>query len=851
MKWILATGLAALLTCLPSNPEAQITPGGIDFGYAPRWWQTAVCMPDDPEKAIVGKEGQFLFDFGGGGFRNFGISAQPEIAGGTKWERQQTASARAPIVQTWKDADGVHVLEEAFMALPKPPKASPRGGFTRVDGEERLQEWATPARPCVPAFSGIDVGWGQEIRLRLAVPKGSRTTLAFGLCEGFHKEPGRRPLVLSAEGAEAKTVDPVKDFGANQPGIYRLVAQDVNRDGMIDVGVAPSPDATDRNPILNCLWAFSGPVPSDESILQGPSSAYAFYAGTPPPERRVVILVTLKNETGAAATRQPFLRIQSVQGASVATGGGSVVIGSRTRISASDPIESCEPAAGNDLAMKLTPVTLAPGASRQLAFTIDRNSAAAPALHAAEAVALRDAVRAWWEKADLPFDTIHVPDPSVQAMLESCVRNIWQAREIKGGKPAFQVGPTYYRGLWVVDGAFILESAALLGRTKEARGGIDYLLRHQRPDGSFELLGRYWKENGIVLWILTRHAQLTQDKGWLRSKWPAFQRVVQAIQRLRTEASQDPQELNYRLLPGGQIDGGIVNDSRPEFSNTEWCLAGLKAAVAAAHWLGFEKDAAAWQKEYADFYGVFRKAAERDMLKDTFGNAYMPAMMANAGAYTPQKGQWTFCHAIYPGQIFAPDEPFAVSQMAMLRATKVEGMIYDTGWIKDGIWSYATSFYAHAALWQGHGREAAEMLIDFGRHASPTRVWREEQKPVGKGDDEVGDMPHNWASAEFIRLTTHLLEMDRGDELHLFEGLPASWVRPGMETRLNGVATPFGPLVLTLRVSRDGRSARLQVNSLRASKIVVHLGGWAKGADNATITLPGGKAVDRVIPLTG
>ena len=143
------------------------------------------------------------------------------------------------------------------------------------------------------------------------------------------------------------------------------------------------------------------------------------------------------------------------------------------------------------------------------------------------------------------------------------------------------------------------------------------------------------------------------------------------------------------------------------------------------------------------------------------------------------------------------------------------------------------------------------MLIDFGRHASPTRVWREEQKPVGKGDDEVGDMPHNWASAEFIRLTTHLLEMDRGDELHLFEGLPASWVRPGMETRLNGVATPFGPLVLTLRVSRDGRSARLQVNSLRASKIVVHLGGWAKGADNATITLPGGKAVDRVIPLTG
>jgi len=55
--------------------------------------------------------------------------------------------------------------------------------------------------------------------------------------------------------------------------------------------------------------------------------------------------------------------------------------------------------------------------------------------------------------------------------------------------------------------------------------------------------------------------------------------------------------------------------------------------------------------------------------------------------------------------------------------------------------------YAHAVLWNGQGREAAQVLYDFARHASPPRVWREEQKPVGKGNEEVGDMPHNWASA--------------------------------------------------------------------------------------------------------
>ena len=55
------------------------------------------------------------------------------------------------------------------------------------------------------------------------------------------------------------------------------------------------------------------------------------------------------------------------------------------------------------------------------------------------------------------------------------------------------------------------------------------------------------------------------------------------------------------------------------------------------------------------------------------GNAYLPTMMGNAGQFTPQKGQWAFCHAVYPGQIFAVDDPLAAGQMAMLRATKVEG----------------------------------------------------------------------------------------------------------------------------------------------------------------------------------
>jgi hypothetical protein len=39
--------------------------------------------------------------------------------------------------------------------------------------------------------------------------------------------------------------------------------------------------------------------------------------------------------------------------------------------------------------------------------------------------------------------------------------------------------------------------------------------------------------------------------------------------------------------------------------------------------------------------------------------------------------------------------------------------------------------------------------------------------------EEVGDRPHDWANAEFIRLASHHLVFERGDELHLLEGVPA------------------------------------------------------------------------------
>ena len=687
--------------------QPVLTWAGPISGMSPPWWQSAICQPDDPDKILVGKEGQILLDFGHGMVRNFGI-----VLASRRRPRCSLGESNRPSLLALRSSrpsrasDGVEVLEEAFVLVP---------GSDGAGGAKALVRGRPSARA-----------------------------------------PGRRP------------------------------AHAAQHDG--------------------CL--------------------------------------------GQAAIG---LRIDS--GEIVRTDAeGSVAVGSRTWIRASEPGGGTLAVSGTDgrWFIKLPSLTLRPGESKQVAWTIDRASTRPPRHLSVDQAreAARDAAQNWWEHADLPFATIQVPDPDIQGMLEASVRNIWQAREIKQGLPAFHVGPTVYRGLWVVDGSFLLEAAAILGRGQDARAGVEYLLGHQKPDGSFEILPHFWKENGIVLWAATRHALLTQDKDWLRARWPRLQAVVRAIQALRARASTDAHALEFGLLPPGEIDGGISNSTKPEYSNTYWCLAGLKAAIAAARWLGKSDDASAWQKEYDDFLAVYRKAAARDMLHDASGNAYVPTMMGNIDHHVPQRGQWAFCHAVYPGGVFAPGDPLVAGQLAMLRATKAEGqgLVYDTGWMRQGIWTYFASFYGHAVLWNGQGREAAQVLYDFARHASPVRTWREEQKPVGKGNDEVGDMPHNWASAEFIRLCTHLIELDRDDELHLLEGFPREWAGPGMVTRLDGVLTPFGPLHLELSVAPDGKTARLKVARLKGpgpARIVLHLAGLT-GRDQ-TLELPTDRDIDQTI----
>jgi hypothetical protein len=576
--------------------------------------------------------------------------------------------------------------------------------------------------------------------------------------------------------------------------------------------------------------------------------------------REDLILTTVNNPTNRRQTLHPVLTINAVGEQKTRLIGRTALIDGQAQVSVSlSPVRMRQNLTNSKTLIDLEPITIDPGETKQIIVLYDnkRPSVLLDELKS-DANALFSRIRdlraetiAYWETGtDIPYGHLSVPDREIQNLVDASLRGIWQAREIKKGRIAFQVGPTCYRGLWVSDGATLLETATMFDRGAAAREGVEYTLTYQQPNGKFEIMEpTYWKENGLVLWTCVRHAMLTQDKAWLKSIWPQLLKSVDFIRELRAMTLTNDIPLDDGLIPPGQIDGGLLGaKDKPEYTNVYWNLSGLKAMIQAAHWLGEKKDARTLQAEYDDFFATFQQAAARDMTADSFGNRYLAIPMDPKQRDLPQRAQWAFCQSVYPGQLFAANDPVATGTMNMLHTTLQEGMVMGTGWAADGIWNYFAGFYGHACLWMGEGRRAYESLYAFANHASPLYNWREEHAPRDMTPSNyVGDMPHNWASALFAGLAVHLLALDRGNELHLLEGFPPEWRQAGMQTRLKDIATPFGKLSFILQVNANGTEATLTADPLpdpACKGIYVHLGDWATadGAQDAILKLDARKS---------
>ena len=107
MNQLSLTAIGILTACFlqaASSRGAEPDAGIVDFRYSPPEWQTAICLPDDPQKSLVDRSGELLYHYGQGG-REFATRVGVEVVGGAAWQKQELLSPRVPIVRTLRSAE--------------------------------------------------------------------------------------------------------------------------------------------------------------------------------------------------------------------------------------------------------------------------------------------------------------------------------------------------------------------------------------------------------------------------------------------------------------------------------------------------------------------------------------------------------------------------------------------------------------------------------------------------------------------------------------------------------------------------------------------------------------------------
>jgi hypothetical protein len=400
--------------------------------------------------------------------------------------------------------------------------------------------------------------------------------------------------------------------------------------------------------------------------------------------------------------------------------------------------------------------------------------------------------------------------PEYQNFQIASARNILQSREIKDGKKIFQVGPTVYRGLWVVDGHFLLEAARYLGYDKEAQEGLVSIWDRQDKNGL--ITGgageAHWKDTAVAVYALVRQAELAQDWKYFDEIYPDAVKAMFALRDLRDKAKTDgSMNGTYNLLPKGFGDSGI-GGIREEYTNTLWALIGLKALDSVG-----ERRNLPDRPLIRDFYGELRQAffdsLKNEYRQDKSGFFYLPMLMKSDPKWSdtdpgkqprPQAAQIYVSHAIYPGMVFLKNSKVVGGHVDLMKSIIKEDIPSETGWLAhDAVWPYNAAIFAQTLLWLSMPELARKTFIGFLNHASPLYAWREEQSLQGLKDENfIGDMPHNWASAECIRYLRHMLVLEDEKTLRLFQGIGLPEMEAGKKMELIDTPTKWGRVSVSL-----------------------------------------------------
>jgi hypothetical protein len=462
------------------------------------------------------------------------------------------------------------------------------------------------------------------------------------------------------------------------------------------------------------------------------------------------------------------------------------------------------------------PLTLAPRASRtvsvELPLVPGRPGLLADSGEAAVERALERTLAGW----DSIVGRVTITLPRAGERIERTIPAVLAHVFINRDGPAIQPGSRAYARSWIRDGA--LTSTALLrfGHAAAVRGFIEWYARHQYPNGKVpccvDARGAdpvpEHDSHGEFIYLIAEYYRHSGDRALVERLWPnvlGAARYLDALRQSRRTAEFESGErrMFFGLLPPSISHEGYSARPMHSYWDDFFALRGFKDAAFLARALGHDADAArlvAMRDEFQrDLYASLDAAMAHHRIDFIPGAADLGDLDATSTTI-----------AVAPGGELAR-LPRAALERTFERYWQTASARRDSG----ATWDAYTPYELRTVgtfVRLGWKRRAHALLDGFlddqeppGWRQWPEVVWREPRSPRF-----IGDLPHTWVGADFLRSVADMFAYEREADsaLVLGAGIAEAWLEePGVAVR--GLSTWWG--VLTFVARREGERVRVAI----------------------------------------
>ncbi len=463
------------------------------------------------------------------------------------------------------------------------------------------------------------------------------------------------------------------------------------------------------------------------------------------------------------------------------------------------------------------PLTLAPDERRSIAVLMPLNgqAPAPPRADAAWADARLQVVADGWRQR---LNRVQLTLPPAAQPLHDSLRSALAHVLMSRDGPALQPGTRSYARSWIRDGAMMVASLLRMGEVQAARDFVVWFAGHQFANGKVPCCvdargADPVAENdshGEFIFAVAELWRHTGDLALVQWLWPRVDAAAAYIEQLRQSERSDLNRQPGRQALFGTLPASISHEgysAKPMHSHWDnfWALAGYRDAALLARLLGHGERADQLDAQRAQFSGELAASLARTMADQ--GISHLPGA-AELGDFDPSASTL----------IFSPAGAEALVPRAALEAT------WGRYWQESEArrlgqrdWQDYTPYELRSvsAMLRLGWPQRARTMLDFFLHDQRPAGWNQWAEVVGRQPREprfIGDMPHAWISADFLRSALDLLayERDADQALVLAAGVPPAWLAHG-PVAVAGLSTAHG--LLGYRLAHEAGNLRLSVTA--------------------------------------